>query len=50
VSTLHALRQNWAAHLAEQKPAEPVAYKASHMALASLCHTFFNFAEFIYEE
>jgi hypothetical protein len=49
-STLDALRRNWAAHLAEHKPAEPVMYKASHMALASLCHTFFNCAEFIYVE
>ena len=50
VSTLQASRRIWQAHLTEQKPAEPVAYAASHMALASLCHTFFNCAEFIYEE
>ena len=49
-STLDTLRRNWTAHLTQQKPAEPVAYKASHMALASLCHTFLNSAEFIYVE
>jgi hypothetical protein len=48
--TLEALRRSWSKHLEEQKPSEPVAYKASHMALASLCHTVFNFAEFIYVE
>ena len=48
--TLDAARENWSVYLKQRTPAEPVAYKAKHMALASLCQTFFNLAEFIYVE
>ena len=46
-----ALRQltlEWKRHLEVEVPAEPVASQAQWLALASLCHTFLNAAEFLY--
>ena len=46
-----ALRQltlEWKRHLEVEVPAEPVASQARWLALASVCHTFLNAAEFLY--
>ncbi len=45
---LHRLTREWKRHLEVEVPAEPVASKAEWLALASLCHTFLNSAEFLY--
>ena len=45
---LRQLTREWKRHLEVEVPAEPVASKARWLALASLCHTFLNSAEFLY--
>ena len=45
---LGSLTREWKRHLEVEIPAEPVASKAEWLALASLCHTFLNSAEFLY--
>ena len=45
---LRQLTREWKRHLEVEVPAEPVASKAEWLALASLCHTFLNSAEFLY--
>ena len=45
---LLAMNQNWKAFYEATPPSDPIAAKAAHMALASLCHTLFNSAEFLY--
>ena len=45
---LGSLTREWKRHLEVEVPAEPVASKAEWLALASLCHTFLNSAEFLY--
>ena len=45
---LRQLTREWKRHLEVVVPAEPVASKAHWLALASLCHTFLNSAEFLY--
>ena len=42
------MNQNWKAIYEATPPSDPIAAKAAHMALASLCHTLFNSAEFLY--
>ena len=45
---LVAMQQHWKEHYEAEPPSEPIAAKAAHMALASLTHTLFNSAEFLY--
>jgi hypothetical protein len=45
---LLGMRQHWEEYYETAPPADPIAAKASHMALASLTHTLFNSAEFLY--
>ncbi len=45
---LLAMRRNWQEHYETTPPSEPIAAKASHMALSSLAHSLFNSAEFLY--
>ncbi|WP_051669964.1 PSD1 and planctomycete cytochrome C domain-containing protein [Bryobacter aggregatus] len=45
---LAAMKQHWTQFYEATPPSEPIAGKAGHMALASLCHTLFNSAEFLY--
>ncbi len=45
---LLAMRRNWQEHYETAPPSDPIAAKASHMALASLAHSLFNSAEFLY--
>ena len=45
---LLAMRRNWQEHYETAPPSDPIAAKASHMALASLAHSLFNSAEFSY--
>ena len=45
---LRQLTQEWKRHLEVEVPAEPVASQAQWLALASLCHTYLNSAEFLY--
>ena len=47
-TTLRNLTTQWMQHLEEEIPAEPKGPKAQWLALASLCHTFLNSAEFLY--
>jgi hypothetical protein len=47
-NTLQNLKDAWTRKLQETKPQEPVAQKADWMAVATVCHTLFNSAEFIY--
>ena len=42
------LTRYWLEHLEEEVPAEPKRDKARWLALATLCHTILNSAEFIY--
>ena len=48
LAVLQAMNQHWKQVYKETPPAFPIAAQASHMALASLCHTLFNSAEFLY--
>lgn len=45
---LRQLTQEWLRHFDFQVPVEPINSKAQWMALASLCHTYLNSAEFLY--
>jgi hypothetical protein len=45
---LLSMREHWKEHYEANPPSDPIAAKASHMALASLTHTLFNSAEFLY--
>ncbi len=45
---LLSMRKHWEEFYETAPPADPIAAKASHMALASLTHTLFNSAEFLY--
>lgn len=45
---LESMNRYWKEFYETTPPSEPIASKASHMALASLCHTLFNSAEFLY--
>ena len=46
--TLRGLTREWRTHLESEIPAEPIAAKAGWLALASLCQTYLNSAEFLY--
>ena len=48
VSTLTELTKAWGRRLEEQVPMEPKRMKARWLALAALCHTVLNSAEFLY--
>jgi hypothetical protein len=45
---LTSMRKHWQEYYETNPPSDPVAAKALHMALASLTHTLFNSAEFLY--
>ena len=47
-STLYEVRSHWRQHLDRAVPAEPKEYRAQWLALATLCHTILNSAEFLY--
>ena len=47
-STLQDLTSHWREHLDQVVPAEPKEYRAQWLALATLCHTMLNSAEFLY--
>ena len=47
-STLQQLQAQWLKALEADRPAEPVATRARWLALATLCHTLMNSAEFLY--
>ncbi len=47
-STLLNLAGEWSAHLDQAVPAEPKQMRARWLALATLCHTVLNSAEFLY--
>lgn len=49
-AALESMEKEWVKKLAENPPAEPVRRKAQWLALATLCHTFLNSAEFLYVE
>ena len=46
--TLAEMTKAWRNRLEEQVPMEPIAGKARWLALATLCHTLLNSAEFLY--
>ncbi len=46
--TMERLTPEWTRKLEAEKPAEPVASRARWLALATVCHTLMNSAEFIY--
>ena len=46
--TLRELDREWRQHLEKEVPPEPTATKAQWLALANLCHTLLNSAEFLY--
>ena len=46
--TLLEMKTHWRRHLEAAPPADPVAAKAAHLALATLSHTLLNSAEFLY--
>jgi hypothetical protein len=46
--TLIEMKTHWRRSLESAPPADPVEAKAAHLALATLSHTFFNSAEFLY--
>ena len=48
VSTLAQMTRGWTRRLEEAVPSEPVTMKARWLALATLCHTVLNSAEFLY--
>ena len=48
VSTLNEMTKAWGRRLEEQVPMEPKRTKARWLALAALCHTVLNSAEFLY--
>ena len=48
VSTLTEMTKAWGRQLEEQVPMEPKRMKARWLALAALCHTVLNSAEFLY--
>ncbi len=48
VSTLTEMTKAWGRRLEEQVPMEPKRMKARWLALAALCHTVLNSAEFLY--
>ena len=50
VSALEAMGKEWTRRLEENPPAEPVRRRAQWLALATLCHTVLNSAEFLYVE
>ena len=47
-NTLQQMREAWRRQLESQLPAESIHQKAGWLALASLCHTVLNSAEFLY--
>jgi hypothetical protein len=47
-STLDQLVVSWQERFEEAKPQEPIVQRADWMAIASVCHTLLNSAEFIY--
>ena len=47
-AALRNLIREWQRHLESEVPAEPITRKAQWLALASLCHTYLNSAEFLY--
>ena len=47
-AALRDLIREWQRHLESEVPAEPITRKAPWLALASLCHTYLNSAEFLY--
>jgi hypothetical protein len=48
--TIRSMSEAWLEQLAKDRPAEPIASRARWLALASLCHTLMNSAEFLYIE
>jgi hypothetical protein len=40
--------KDWKRRLEENPPPEPIHRRAQWLALATLCHTFLNSAEFLY--
>ncbi|MBY0503115.1 MAG: DUF1553 domain-containing protein [Bryobacteraceae bacterium] len=48
VTTLDGLAAQWRTHYTANPSPEPIAAKAAHMALATVAHTLFNTAEFLY--
>ena len=48
ISTLSEMTKAWRRRLEEQVPMEPKRTKARWLALATLCHTVLNSAEFLY--
>jgi hypothetical protein len=46
--TMNRLTPEWNKHLEADKPAEPVRDRARWLALATVCHTLLNSAEFLY--
>ena len=47
-SSLNELTREWRTHLETEVTAEPISYQAGWLALATLCHTYLNSAEFLY--
>jgi hypothetical protein len=47
-AALTSFRKEWSARLESEKDLEPVSTKAPWLALADLCHTVYNSAEFLY--
>ncbi|MEX2261292.1 MAG: PSD1 and planctomycete cytochrome C domain-containing protein [Bryobacteraceae bacterium] len=47
-NALEAMSREWLNKLEAEKPAEPVQTRAHWLALATLCHTVMNSAEFVY--
>ncbi len=48
VSTMQQMGEQWKKSLEADRPAEPVATRSRWLALATLCHTLMNSAEFLY--
>ncbi|MBS1825575.1 MAG: DUF1553 domain-containing protein [Acidobacteria bacterium] len=48
VSSVELMTKEWGKQLEKEQPAEPVKSRARWLALATLCHTLMNSAEFLY--
>lgn len=48
LAAMASLRQGWKKQLQADEPAEPIESRASWSALATVCHTLMNSAEFLY--
>jgi hypothetical protein len=47
-STMERMSGEWGGQLQKDQPAEPVKSRARWLALATMCHTLMNSAEFLY--